>query len=117
MGKGGARLEWKGKQVMDKLTAATAKGVDQTTAACVVEAKTNHEFVNRTSTLEGSIQMRPATIELTKVIGRWGSFSVHYAIFIEAGTSRHAPMPFLRPAADVEYPRLAERIKANMEAA
>lgn len=112
-GKGGS-IQWEGKEVFDKVTAATKLGIDQTLAACVKYAKTHHEFVNRTAMLEGSIAFRSAEVRLTKVVGVWGSFTVKYAIFIEAGTSRITKMPFLRPAADAEYPKLPERIKANM---
>jgi hypothetical protein len=82
--------------------------------------------------------MEPAALrDVTHVGGRWGADS-NYALFLEIGTSTDgptaeqraleaggdmsmiapaigplmAPRPFLRPAADAEYPLLATRIGA-----
>lgn len=105
-----ARLNWRGKEVVAKVKTAAARGIDQTTALCVNGAKSEHQWVNRTGTLEGSTQMRPAVIKGASVIGRWGSFSVNYAIFLETDPR----FIFLRPQADRHYPGLAALIRANM---
>ena len=53
-------VEWEGEELLAKVERAAKLGVDQTTAACVQHAKSNHPWQNVTGTLEGSIQMRPA---------------------------------------------------------
>lgn len=112
-----SRIEdWRGPEVLQNVTKAAAFGIDQTLALCVADAKGNHSFTNRTGLLEGSIQSRAAKQQGVKVVGVWGSFSVIYAIFIEAGTAKMSPMPFLRPAADKNYPSLPDRINAALGA-
>lgn len=106
-----SQVHWNGRRVLARVLAGTALAIDQTTAACVTHAKTFHPWSNRTGTLEGSLQMRPAAPRGSTVEGKWGSFSVRYAIFLELGTSRMQPYPYLRPAADVEYPKLGGRIR------
>ena len=98
--------DWQGDEVLDTVTRATLLAIDQTTAAAVIHAKSNHPWINRTGTLEGSYQMREAVLEGATAIGEWGSFDVNYAAPVEV------KMPALRPAADVEYPKLAGRIEA-----
>jgi HK97 gp10 family phage protein len=105
-------LVWHGELVEERIIAACKIAVDATTAECVNHAKTNHPWTNRTGTLEGSIMARPAEEEGLAVVGEWGSFDVNYAIFLELGTSKMPPYPYLRPAADACYPHLAGRIAA-----
>ena len=98
-------VNWNGDKIITDMAKAAKLGVDQTLAACVVHAKENHKWDNRTGTLEGSIQMREAIGVGTRIYGRWGSFTVNYAIHQEIMN------PFLTPATDVEYPKLAQRIR------
>lgn len=113
----GSKLNWRGEEIKAKFKEAARVGIDQTTAACVNHAKSNHTWKNETGTLEGSLQMRPAVIEGETVRGKWGSFTVHYAIFQELGTAKMPPRPYLRPAADAEYEKLAGRIAAAAKGA
>lgn len=99
---------WEGDEVVEKIEQATRLAIDQTTGAAVIQAKNNHPWQNRTGTLEGSYEMRPAVSDGKTVKGKWGSFDVKYAAPVEKD------FPALRPAADVEYPKLAERIRANL---
>jgi len=111
-------VEWYGDKVASKMQKATAFGIDQTLAACVVNAKGNYYQGHglRTSTLQGSVQARPAEIRSTgDVVGYWGSFDVDYAIYIEKGTGRIQAQRQLQNAADEEYPKLAERIRRRFE--
>ena len=93
-------------------------------------------FANRTGFQASSIQiLEDASLDGTIVSGQWGSDS-GYALYLEIGTSESgptaeareaaadgamslipppigplmAPRPYLRPASDVKYPHLAERI-------
>lgn len=103
-------LNWLGGDVRDRVHDAARQGIDETTAAAVIHAKSNHPWSNQTGTLEGSLQMRPAEVQGDIVRGQWGSFTVLYAIYLELGG-----WAYLRPAADAEYPKLAGRIKAAMQ--
>lgn len=104
-------VEWEGDELLAKAERAAKLGVDQTTAACVQHAKTNHPWQNVTGTLEGSIQMRPAERQGDRVEGEWGAYNVNYAVYLELGTRNMPAYPFLRPAADAEYRNLIQRIR------
>ncbi|MGH7851155.1 MAG: hypothetical protein ACREOP_12725, partial [Thermodesulfobacteriota bacterium] len=95
----------------------------QTMSAAVIHAKQNHPWVNRTGTLEGSIRPVVAAHKAgSEFIGLWGSVDVEYALYLELGLGFNLvagaasfgkgkrAYPFLRPAAEVEYPKLADRI-------
>lgn len=106
------RLTWNGPRIVAAQIEKAKLAIDQTTAACVQHAKDHHPWRNRTGTLEGSLQMRPAERRGMRIVGQWGSFQVRYAIFLELGTSRMPAYPYLRPAADAEYPRLKLRLRS-----
>jgi hypothetical protein len=105
------RVTWYGDKIKKRLDTAQQLGIDTTTAAAVTPAK---QFVRvKTHILQGSIQARPAAKEGGHWVGRWGSFNVNYALWQEIKTFSHAGYrPYLRPAAEIEYPKLAGRIKA-----
>lgn len=98
-----------------QVAAASRRAIDQTMADAVTHAKTNHPWKNRTATLEGSLQMRPAAVMGRSVVGQWGSFTVNYALWLEIGTADMPAYPYLRPAADATYHLLAGRIRANLK--
>lgn len=107
---------WRGDAIKAKMNAAARKGIDSTTSECVITAKSDHPWQNRTGTAEGSIRMEPAEETMAgKIQGRWGSFDTDYFVFLELGTSFMQPMPSLRPAADEHYPTLPQRIKEAWE--
>lgn len=115
-------LEWRGKKVTAKLRRAQVEGVNATMAAATIRAKNNHPWRNRTGTLERSIGIVDFARAMTKGIeGLWGSQDVRYALILELGgragiglSTLISAFPYLRPAADAEYPRLANRIKRAM---
>ena len=103
-------IEWHGDKLLKRLAEAQRLGIDTTTAAAVAPAK---RFVRvKTRILQGSIQTRQAVREGGRWVGRWGSFDVNYALWQEIGTARMSAQPYLRPAAEIEYPKLAGRIEA-----
>ena len=109
-------VTWRGKQVSRNVAKATIKGVNKTMSEAVQHAKNNHDWQNRTGTLEGSIAINePAAEQFNgEVRGVWGSQDVRYALVHELGSDkRNIPArPYLRPAADAQYPQLAEHIRA-----
>lgn len=133
-------LKWNGKAVTRKMRAAQMEGVNATMGASVAQAKREHSWQNRTGVLEGGIDVADyAKPEGDGVRGTWGVRDVVYArIHEEGGTIRPknakalaVPLPeggialvqsvtiparpYLRPAADVEYPKLAKRIRNAYE--
>lgn len=129
-------LKWFGKAVTEKMEKAQVEGVNRTMAECVIEAKGNHPWQNRTGLLEGAIDVTSyAERHGAGVKGTWGVRDMVQARILEEGgtirpkkakalaipqadgTVRFAksvtipPYPYLRPAADREYGRLANRIR------
>lgn len=133
-------LKWNGKAVTARMRAAQIEGVNQTMAAAAAEAKRNHTWNNRTGVLEGGIDITQyAQPDGGGVKGTWGVRDVVYARIRELGgtiTPKAAkalavPLPeggiallqsvtiparpYLRPAADKQYPKLPERIRRAYE--
>jgi len=129
-------LKWYGDAIKKKVQAAQRKGINETMAACLREAKSRVPV--RTGLLQGSLRMTPATIRGNQIIGEWGSYQVNYARVVEFGMRPHIILPvnkkalywkgaahpvkvvhhpgtkgkpYLRPAAEKEYPTLGRRIK------
>lgn len=85
-------LVWKGKALTEKMRKAQVLGVNATMGACVVQAKENHAFQNRTGILEGSIDVATYAHEKDGgVEGTWGSKDVKYARAIEQGATIQHP--------------------------
>lgn len=125
-------LEWEGDKVKRKMDNAIITGMSQTISDCVEHAKNNHPWKNRTGTLEGSIRevTHPHKVG-DEFVGVWGSVDVAYALLMELGgdikrnrifgrfvstyTAHYPPRPYLRPAADANYPNLAKNIRKAYE--
>ena len=125
-------VNWKGPAVISKLQRAQLSAINTTMAAAVLHAKQNHgpgahgqgRFQTQTASLERSIRI----VDTAKRIaggakGTWGSTDTVYARRIELGFQGKdargrvvdAPaFPFLIPAAQVEYPKLARRIRVAL---
>jgi hypothetical protein len=103
-------LTWHGDAIKKRLDDAQRLGIDTTTAAAVTPAKRLVRV--KTRILQGSIQSRQAVKEGGHWVGHWGSFNVNYALWQELGTAHMSAQPYLRPAAEIEYPKLGGRIKA-----
>jgi hypothetical protein len=133
-------LVWNGDAVTAKMRAAQIAGVNGTLGASVNDAKANHPWKNRTGVLEGGIGVAEYAHEVTGgVEGVWGVQDVRYALMLELGgtiTAKAAkalaiplpgggvafaksvtipPYPYLRPAADRQYPGLVPRIRRAYE--
>lgn len=106
------RIEaWHGSDVERRVMEASAKGIDDTMAACANSAKNDHPgWNNITGTAEGSIAiLQPARKSGNAIAGIWGSMGVRYMIFLEI---LHGAA--LRGAADRNYPSLKKRIQAHL---
>jgi hypothetical protein len=122
-------LNWKGDAVKRNLRSAQIAGVNATMAAAILHAKANHgagaHGLKRFETQTGELERSLKTVQKAKEVGSgvegtWGSTGLVYAHRIElgfqgkdsAGRTVDAPAyPFLRPAAQSEYPKLAGRIR------
>lgn len=106
-------LRWRGKQIEKLVDQAAMFGIDKTMSRASIHSKNNHPWRNRTTILEGSIRpVIDARKQGDRIVGVWGSVDVNYAIFLELGTSRMPAFPYLRPAADAEYPDLPKHIRS-----
>ena len=96
--------------MMRRVEKAEREAIDETTASAALMAQADlypgHGLI--TGLLQGSIKAEQARRKRNGFIGRWGSFDVLYAVFVEI---RYG---FLRKAAEGEYPNLAGRIKARL---
>lgn len=133
-------LKWYGKAVTEAMRDAQILGVNQTMSACVVRAKTKHPWQNRTGLLEGAIDIASfAAAQGNGVKGTWGVRDMIQARILEEGGTivpkkakalaipqtdgsvkfvarvTIPAYPYLRPAADLEYSKLAERIQKAFE--
>lgn len=105
-----SKLNWRGRQVQEKVSKAALAGLTDTVAASVQYAKANHNgWQNRTGTAEGSIQSGTPHIFGNTAKITWGSFGVEYFIFLEMRYNT------LRNAADATYPSLIPNIKRHID--
>ena len=102
------RLEWNGGEVLTKVRAAALRGIDATTAAGALRAM---ELAPRdTGHMADTIETQKARQDGDRTVGLMGNWTADYSLWVEVGTRRMAARPFLRPAADSEWPKLAARI-------
>jgi len=129
-------LVWKGEAVKARARQAQVQGIDRIMGRCVVEAKSNHPWQNRTGVLEGGIGIADyAAEDADGVRGTWGVQDVKYALMMELGGTivpvkakalaipqkdgsvrfvskvTIKPHPYLRPAGDTHYPSLPQAIR------
>lgn len=100
----GSHMTWYGGEIANRATAALVPIVRNVTRAAAEYARRNHPWKNRTGDLELGIFAAEPKIEGDVVRGLWGAPSP--ALYLEMGTVKMPPYPFLRPAADATY-RLA----------
>lgn len=133
-------LRWEGDAITARMRRAQIFGVNETMSECAQHAKNNHTWKNQSAVLEGSIGIAEnARPDGAGVVGTWGSKAVDYALIHELGgvivpvrakalkfrlpdgsfrivKSVTIPArPYLRPAADAIYPRLAGKIREAFE--
>lgn len=130
-------FSWNGAGVKSRMKRAQIAGINATMGACVTHAKNNHQdWDNQTATLEGGINLVDYAHPVARgVEGLWGVQDVVYARILElGGTIRPVKAkelaipqpgggvvlvqsvtipakPYLRPAADEQYPKLSMNIR------
>lgn len=102
---------WRGDKIVAKVEQAAREAIDETTAAAADAAQGSHWWQSRSGQLEDEIVNEPAKVKDGKITGRFGSTQRRgfYGLFHER------KQPFLRPAADREFPKLAERIAKKVD--
>ena len=114
-------VNWLGGEISASVAEATRRAIDETTAAAAEQAAGTsfdlfpHEaagyfWFDVTPRVEEGVASEPAQVRGTHISGRFGTTGQRggYGLFLERA------QPFLRPAADGEFPQLADRIKANL---
>lgn len=104
-------VKWNGAKIIANIVNATKEAIDETTAAAAEEARSSHGYETRTGILEEETISEPAQVEGHRITGRFGSTQRRgfYGLFKEYEE------PFLRPAADKEFPKLAGRISEKTD--
>lgn len=106
------RLTWRQRAIEEHLDEATKAGLNDTMEACVEQAKINAPVL--TGALREDIAYQPAQESGSRIVGRWGNWTIPYAIYQEDGTIYIQAKRYLQRAQDQEYPKTAARIRSHM---
>lgn len=82
----------------------------------VNDARSNHPYTDRTTNLTQSIQQGPVEVSDKKISGVVEA-RMEYASFVEFGTSRSKPYPFMLPALLQNLPTFRASIQAAIKRA
>lgn len=108
-----SKVNWNGAALAQRVRKATIEAVDETTEAAAQSARSSHWWRARRGRrgLAGEIKTEAATVEDGKVVGAFGSTQRRgfHGLFHERRS------PFLRPAADREFPGVSERIRKRLD--
>lgn len=96
-------------QVRQRSRQAARKGINETMAIAVQIAAPLTPFL--WGFLRRSIRFEPARVVGDRIIGRWGSFDIVYALRMEL--HHRTKKGFLKKAADKAYPTLTARIRRH----
>lgn len=96
---------------------AQAAGMAIVTVDVANYAKQNHPFTNRTENLENSIQPLPVELAKDNVIVGTVKAGMEYAPYVEFGTSKSAPYPYLVPAKEANAKNLIDTMAKVQERA
>lgn len=105
------RLDWRGDRVLAQVSRAIKDAIDETTKDAAEDAKDSHWWQSRSGNLESEIVTWPAQrTGGAQWTGKFGTTkgAGFYGLFLERRT------PFLRPAADRNFPKLAKAIKRRI---
>jgi hypothetical protein len=94
-------FHWYGGRVEEGLELATWNTIRAATQAAARIARDNHPWQSETGQLESSVFAAEPEWKGDHIYAIWGAHSP--ALFLEYGTVKMPPYPFLRPAADRAY--------------
>lgn len=111
-----ARVDWRGADLVERVRTAARLGVNDAVDAARDDARVSHEWINRTGQLEEEIVSEHADPGDRNPTARFGTTRRRgfYGLFHEEGTEHEFARPFLRPAADRNFPSLAARIRRRL---
>lgn len=111
-----ARLDWNGDKLIARVRRAATASVNETVDAAADDARASHEWVNRSGQLEEEIVTEHAVATDPNPTARFGTTRRRgfYGLFHEIGTTNEFERPFLRPAADREFPTLVVKIRRRL---
>lgn len=99
----------------DRLLESVVTACQMSQALIVNDAKNDHPYVDRTGNLTNSIQ--PGEIEITDdEVTAYVEANMEYATFVEFGTSRAKPYPFLTPAMLRQAGNFRDTVAAQIKA-
>jgi hypothetical protein len=105
-------LDWRGEQILARAAEASRAAIDETTAACVPLGQARVHVL--TGLLRSRIASVPAEVRGDEVVGAYGvPDDPGYALPQELLPGPQGK-PYIRPAADIEYPQLAGRIAGRL---
>jgi hypothetical protein len=105
-----SRLIWHGDEIKSRVEASIADAMNATLADAVAQAQQPGWTPRDTGTLANSITFEGVKRDGNGWLGSFGSYDVHYAIYVEIGTYKMAGRFYLRRAADAIFPTLPGRI-------
>lgn len=106
----GGITSWHGDAVLARVQDAARRAIDDVNAEAARDAQGNHWWQSRDGQLESNIVHEPAERTATGARGRFGTTARQgfYGLILER------KRPFLRPAADREWPDLADAIRRRL---
>jgi len=115
-------VRWLGDQLIEKIVESTREAIDETTAAAAEKANqatlnppphtaSGHRWHGVTPREIDTVVNEPARQSGLGLTGRFGDTAGqgNYGLMLER------MQPYMRPAADEEFPRLPERIKGRLD--
>lgn len=104
--------QWNGEEIIRKIERDTKESIDEVNDEAANIARSSHWWKNRTGNLEARIITEPASKIGNRILGAFGTGQDKgfYGLILER---KHA---FLRPAADIAYHTLKQRIKDKRHA-
>jgi len=100
-----ARIDWRGREVADRVMEAAREAIDETTAAAAAAVVAPRDR----GILADNIVTRPARRRRHVITGGFGSAKRAYW-----GLFQEYRRPFLRPAADSEFPKVVARLRSRL---
>lgn len=108
-----ARLDWYGDAIQGRIDSAVENAMNATLMDAVAQAQQPGWTPRDTGNLANSITFEGARRDGNGWAGSFGSYDVHYAIYVEVGTWKMQGRFYLRRSADKIFPSLPDRVKES----